>query len=272
MYKHLTENNMKDIIIKYLLKLPYCVCLGIFIYSCSNKNDLHSLSLKKINKLSEKGILIDTLFNCKQKSIYILQIDKPHGIDDYNRYFALVKDLEQSSKLIYVMDNIAPNMNAIVSREYFSLIDWRKPYPGWGWFYMKNNKLENELPLMDNILDTIGSHGQCFLLKETNGYISYFSSEKMNKESKIELNYGAFVLKNQISLDSLNYGLYKLNAANLELISNHGDDLLKQKDGVFYIPSPGYDVVTKFKISKLVHIIDSTAKQTVFPQRINMSN
>ena len=99
-----------------------------------------------------------------------------------------------------------------------------------------------------------------------NGY--YIIGNKSMARTKV--NYGNIISGKlrDVSFDSLPYGLYKLKGDSIEKISDETNDIHLQKNGLFFVPPPGFDVIRKYLKSAVLNKIDSISKLSHYPARI----
>lgn len=114
------------------------------------------------------------------------------------------------------------------------------------------------------IMDSLKKQYKNDFLKEVNGYISVYRNGLVIKE----LNYGNYATKfKNLDFDGLSY---KLSSDTLKIISDNGNNLIHQKEGVFFIPSPGYDIIRKYSKKRVLKIIDSVYRLSEKPDKIKI--
>ena len=162
-----------------------------------------------------------------------------------------------SEDIVYVIDKSSEDVWRL-SKGYFSSIKLSND-EGWGWFYIKEGKLMSELPEIKSIIDSLepDTSNKGFYIWESNGNIFFNIDGKPVKF----LSYGNLVTKNSLfNFDSLDYKLYKLDGDSLRAVSENGNDLIKQQDGIYFIPSPGYPVGRKYSKAQIMNALDSASK------------
>ncbi len=101
-------------------------------------------------------------------------------------------------------------------------------------------------------------------------YGDKFIWTQANKTIKT-LDYGNLVTKfRDTDFDNLDYNFYKLQGDSLVTISNNGDDILKQKNGIFFIPRPGYGIIEKYSIKEIIIAIDSVSRLSLPPRSLEI--
>jgi len=227
-----------------------------FLINCRDRNDYVLLTHSDIKKEYE----IDTLERYPEKGLYLVGTTVNHAFGKFDFYYSIIKTRQGHKDLVYaIKDN---RFWPRTSKEYISLV---KPYPQsqWGWFCLHNNKAGNDLPGMDKILDTLNAtKPKDNFIQETNGYIRFYLNGTIVKS----LNYGHFITKfKDINFDSLDYNLYQLKGDSLVIVSMNGNDLLEQREGIFFVPPPGYGLIAKFNKQEIYSTIDSVSKLSSVP-------
>ena len=70
---------------------------------------------------------------------------------------------------------------------------------------------------------------------------------------------------------NLAYRLYKLNSGTLQIVSNNVDDLMKQQDGLYFVPSPGFGVLRLYDKMEIFSLLDSISCLRPVPDVIKIS-
>lgn len=192
----------------------------------------------------------------------IIMINKHSGIDDFTSNIAFVK----SNQYYFQIQN-AKKLGYRLSNEYLAYIEDNR-IANYGWFAIKNGIILNKLDNIDYILDSLNLSDKEYFIRETNGYIDFYLLGRVQKT----LNYSDFVLNDKnINVDNLDYGLYKLDSGMLKLLSHDGNDIENQKDGVFFVSSPGYGIVEKYRIGDILSAVDSISKLKNSPNNFKVS-
>ncbi len=85
------------------------------------------------------------------------------------------------------------------------------------------------------------------------------------------VDYGSFVTRYKIKdFPNLDFKLYKVVDGRLIIISEDGDDLFRQTDGLYFLPPPGYDVTRFFDKKTLLSLVDSVSKLPSPPEKIKL--
>jgi hypothetical protein len=86
-----------------------------------------------------------------------------------------------------------------------------------------------------------------------------------------KLNLGEFLIRNDsVNYDELDYGIYQVKNARLVKINNDGSKLLEQVDGLYFVPSLGFNAVVVKKMSDILPEIDATLKMRSLPKEIRI--
>ena len=218
--------------------------------------------------LREKKILsnarIDTIESYANGNIYLLGVTENHAFGKFDYYYAMsTTSLFTDDSIVYEIEKT--NYSGRIGKDFIALVA-KGEIANWGWFNLENGKIKG-LPHANRISDSLRLINNEYFLRETNGYFSFYQNGKVVKE----MNYGDFVTKYEnINFNELDYGLYKLIGDSLVAVSKDGNDLLKQKTGVFFVPLPGYDVKQLFEKSKIIHVVDSISKLQRNPRIIEL--
>jgi hypothetical protein len=234
----------------------------LFFFSCSNKN---KLLLKKIEINSDYEI--DILNYDAQTNVYIWLLTENYTFGRMKSYLATAKKISKDKWLIYKISfNDYCSRN---SKKYIAFTD-ECDRSSWGWFALKNGKISNELPNINHLRDSIDKAAPTgIFVKENNGYISKLK----NGIVVTEINYGNIVTKyTQLNFDSLDHLLYKLDGDSIKVVSSNIHDVTRQKDGIYFVPAPGYFIARKFEKKKIYQLVDSVSKLSHPPGLIKVSD
>lgn len=231
----------------------------IFLFSSCKDNNSLTLTKTELRNFDE----IDTIeyYPLRHSMILGVTISQPFGQYDYFHVFAK----KAYNKEIFFRIERDKKVGTRVSKDYISFV---KGYgeTNWGWFYFINGKIQDSLPLIVQIKDSLKNiYPKETHINSTAGYLTIYKNGKI-----IEIiNYGEFILdsKNK-NLDSLNYSLYKFENGKLKIMSNNGDDLFNQKEGLFFIPKPGYGVLSKYNKQEILNVMDSVSQLSRVPQKL----
>jgi hypothetical protein len=259
------KQQIGGMIIKNKIKYSICSLLYFFFFlcGCNNKFISNKLVLTKIS-LPENAI-VDTIESYANKGCYLINIKINRAFDDFTNYKAFLKtgSLKNNKPIIYKIES---DKNGIrVSKKFIAIVEGYGT-SNWGWFNLYDSKINDSLPNLNHLLDSLkASRSNETFFQERNGYITEFINGKIIRLN----NYGNLITKNyKLDFDSLDYGLYKLNNNNLILMSKNGNDIFKQKEGVFFIPSPGYGVIEKFDKYRIFDKLDSLYQLDLMPNYI----
>jgi hypothetical protein len=230
----------------------YALCF--ILTSCRHDNSCFTLKLFSLKAEYE----IDSIENDEQSGSYLIGIAENRPFGNFEYHLAIAKTTSKRGNVVYSIENFRNSYR--VSYNYLALV---KPYgvTNWGWFLIDSGKIGKELPGMMSILDSLESNEKLYM-NERNGYIVFYEKEKVVKR----LNYGNFVTKYKyLNFDSLPYQIYKLDGDSLIIASKDGNSLFSQKNGVYFVPSPGYGVVCKVEKMKVYRAFDSVFNSKSLP-------
>jgi hypothetical protein len=245
----------KIVTMRILYLCTISIFFGYLITGCYNEGML-VLTKSKI----DKNYQIDTIEAYPERGLYLVGVTINKALGKFDYGYSIIKRKYNSDDLVYTLID---NSNwPRVSKDYISLT---KIYTEskWGWFCLRDGKIMNNLPHMDKIIDSLK------LIKPTDVFIQEASGDiRFYKNGKIvkTFDYGYFETKyKDQKFDSLDYKLYKLDGDSLNVVSNDGNDLFRQRDGVYFIPPPGYGVLNKFSKQNIFDAVDSVSRLTSPP-------
>lgn len=233
--------------------LIFFTVFGI-LSSCTNEN---GFVLKKHKLLEEE---IDTLKYYPKQDLYLLNdIDRGY-LGDFKSQFVFAKKGKSIGYRIETGD-----LRLTISNRYLGLApdgDFSS-----GWFYINKHKVDPILPKADSISSRLQhSYPNCFI-HEDNGLFSVYDKGELLKT----FHYGSAISNNlNLGFDNLTYGVYSLSNGSLRMVSNDGRKLLIQSDGVYFVPSPGYNAIAVRELDDfLVKINEIIGKDKMeFTERI----
>lgn len=238
------------------------ILLTIFLFlfiACKNNESLYL----KLENDSKKNEITDTLGYWPQHEMFLFEGRDYGFLGEFSTNYLFIKK-KSNKQLIYQIENVSNKVDIVVSKDYFAFVEPYADYKNYGWFFLEKGKV-GKLPFLDNFMDSLKSVYSSYFIKEINGYIELYQNGKIEKT----LNYGTFILKDK-NLDSLDYGLYKIGNNDITLLSKDGNELKKQQDGLFFVPSPGYGVIAKCTIKDIINTIDSISKLESSPKNIRV--
>jgi hypothetical protein len=222
------------------------------------------LTLKKISLPANSEV--DTLEMNRAQDLCILGVTEDKIFDNFDHYYAVSRISTNTRASVYkVLDN---GYSQRISKDYIANVN--KNESSWGWFNIINGHRVDSLPRAAKILDSLKSvYPRDLYITKANGYFLIYDQGKV----VTTLNYGNLILgNNEINYDSLNYGLYKLSSNGIAMVSNKGNDLEDQKNGLFYIPLPGYGLLQKFSKQEIYRKVDSVYTLGDLPDKIEFSS
>ncbi len=74
----------------------------------------------------------------------------------------------------------------------------------------------------------------------------------------------------KIDFESLDYNLYKLVNNDLKVVSKSGKDLFSQKDGLYFLPPPGYNINRYYEKQRILQLVDSISHLTKHPLKVKL--
>jgi hypothetical protein len=242
---------------------PYCKILAILFLFSHVSCKYSTLTLEKISLPANSKV--DTLEMNWAQNLCILGVTEDKLFDSFDFYYAVSRISTNKRGLVY---RVLKNGNSQrISKDYIANVN--KDESSWGWFNIIDGRRVDSLPWGARILDSLKSvYPRDLFIKESNGFFSIYDQGKV----VTSLNYGNLIFGNhEINYDSLKYGLYKLSSNGIEVVSNNGNDLEYQKNGVFYIPLPGYGLIQKFSKQEIYRKVDSVYTLGDLPDKIEVT-
>lgn len=241
------------------------IALYLLLISCSHSFNDEKLVFNKteLNQqdLNNKIVEIDTIESYSEKGIYFVNIITNKAFGKFSMIYGMIKKVNQANDIVYLIET-KDSIGIRASKDYIFTVKFFDN--AWGWFYRKNNTTVDTLPMIHKILDSIKliESNKSFYIAESNGNIFF----NLNGKHVKFLNYGNIITKYKTwNFDSLDYKLYKLVGDSLIIRSNNANDLINEKEGIFFIPKPGYEVVSKFDKNKVFSDLDSISKLQSHP-------
>jgi len=243
----------------------FCVFswIALFLGGCRTCNRGILLTLGTIDSRSE----VDTIEKYPNRNLYLVNIIHNATFGRFSMNYAVIENSNLSREILYNLNSPAGVVGR-VSKRYIAYVKATNDL-NWGWFRIKDGKSVGELPGMKGIIDSLRSaYPEPTFIKDVNGYIFLYLNGRVVKN----LNYGQFVVANgaNIDFDSMAYNLYRLDSDKLQVISAGVDDLFNQQSGVFYIPSPGYGIVSKYDKREILNAVDSVSRMNSPPSTIEI--
>lgn len=236
------------------MKIKAIIFLSMIFVFFSCTNDYSVIKLKMIDLNRENRYQIKPIKEFSPE-ITFARLDRSRGIDDFTIRYIFIKKIREK-KLVY---QIETSKDIVLFRDSFAIVQQYNGPINYGWFFLVDGK-ELRLPLMDNIMDSLRTNYGEYFINSTNGYIQFHEDGQVKKT----VNYGNYILKD-VNFEKLEYGLYKIEDQNLTQISKNGNELKDQKNGLFFVPSPGYGVIAQYPIQPLLNAIDSVYELKVAP-------
>lgn len=240
-----------------LIRNIILICYSTLILACGNEHDfvLEELAITK-------NMTIDTLENYSPNNVSLVLIKDNGSLGEFKKRFAFVKRVDHSPPIVYEIKGGIIR----ITIESIALVNTNEK-ANFGWFPIVNGKILGEIPDINDVLTKVKSENQNNFIQENNGIFTLFNNGKIVKE----INYGNFLPNYEnYDFDSLGYGVYCLKESGLHKVSDDGNKLFEQNNGLYYIPSPGYGLVSMRSKERILSIIDSISKLKVKPMRLKI--
>lgn len=251
----------RPLIFRFLL--PGLILLELNCCKNNQSLDFKISDLKTVDR-------VDTIDIIPDQQVYILGLYRHLPLGHFTYDLGLLKQLKDGNQVFYEA-HINPNILRI-SSAYLAFVDYAHGFHNVGWYYVKNNQLQDSLVGFQKIGDSISTTFPIgTYIDITKNCITVY----LNSQPKKRFYYEEFALNNKgDSLETLNYGLYILEKGDLKKVSDNGEDIYKKTEGTFYIPAPGLGITAKWEKSKLLKILDSVSSQRnpISNFSINQSN
>jgi hypothetical protein len=219
----------------------------VVITGCNHKKLL-------LTKEALKQSTVDTIEINEENNILLLGEKTNRGpFGDFDYYCFVVKKRLGQSDLSYKINIYFPT----ISWAYISETELFQGSKASGWFCVKNHKISTPLPSVGKIIDSLKQTNKGYFISERNGHFPFYVNGKEIKS----VNYGNLMTKyKKLNFDSLEYKLYKLSSDSFIVVSNDGNQLVNQEDGIYFVPKPGYKVIARYDKQEIMRIVDSVSK------------
>ncbi|SDK58182.1 hypothetical protein SAMN04487898_109188 [Pedobacter sp. ok626] len=224
--------------------------------SCTKEN---GFVLKKHKLLKEE---IDTIKYYPKQDLYLLNDIDRGFLGEFKNQFVFVKKGEFIGYRIETGD-----LALKISERYLGLAPYRDFSSGW--FQINRHKVDRKLPKADSISSQLQHSYPDYFIREDNGVFSVYDKGERLKT----FHYGAIIInKLNLDFDNLAYGIYCLSNGSLRMVSNDGRKLLIQPDGIYFVPSPGYNAMVARELDDFLIKIDeiNSKGEMEFIERIFM--
>lgn len=238
-----------------MLKLSIICCCLALILCCGKKNAV-VLEMTKFNT----EINGDTIWKHIPSKLFLVKVKDYGHLDEFRNQFVFIKKNPDKQSFAYKITD--KDYDVRVSSDYLYFVNQNDH--SFGWFYIKDGHLLPKLPEIDSILKIVEAKNKFFFIREDEGIISIFDNGIVLRK----IHYGSYFINKEIQFNDLEYGLYRLQNKGLTKLSNNGSMLLKQKDGLYYVPYPGYNVNRAYSLNKISNKLDSLALLKKQPKRI----
>ena len=205
------------------------------------------------NKSDFKGKEIhDTIESFPDRGIYVLSLEDPGFLGHFSWNLGIVKVDKNNQNNFIKYETEIKNQSFRISKDYIAYVDIHTSESGW--FCIKNGKILDTLPSIEKFIDSVRFVSpENIFIQEKNGFIEALVNGKIVHR----YNYGSFITKNnQMNYDSLDLGLYRIQNNKLVKFSKEPNDLFKQHEGLFFVPYPGYNLLSKFRKEEILSSIE----------------
>jgi hypothetical protein len=250
-------NKSKKKIVFLFSSIVLIVLISLFFGENKSRFNFHKFEIPNLAS-------VDTIEVVKGRDICILGISVPRLLDNFDYYVVINKSTKGKSDILYKIDGKKSRIR--VSKDYFAIVTF--PESKWGWFCIKEGKIENKLPNINRFKDSLKKqYSDSSFIQDSDGYIRIYLNGKVIKS----VNYGNLATRlKELNFDSLDYHVYKLQGDSLIVALDSTDSLFNQMNGVFFIPSPGYGVIKKCRKIDVFRVIDSVSVLKEQPNEISI--
>lgn len=222
--------------------------------ACKNDRTL------RLEKYTIKSDDIDTIAHFVKNDLYLLEVRDYRFLGDFRSEYIFIGKRDSVG---YKIDS--DNLQIELSKKYLGLV--KEGDKSYGWFNINQNKINSSMPKVDSIVANLEKISTNRFVEENNGIFKIYDNGKLLKK----LNLGEFLIRNDsVNYDELDYGIYQVKNARLVKINNDGSKLLEQVDGLYFVPSPGFNAVVVKKMSDILPEIDATLKMRSLPKEIRI--
>lgn len=230
-------------------------------------------------------LVLVCLFGCKEESTlkldrYVLQSENIDTLAYYSKYhinllrvrdYGYLGDFKSEYVFLSNEDSIgykvdSKDFDVEFSNLYLGLV--KKEKASFGWFYVEKHQVASSIAKVDSIVTALERMYLGKIVHERNGFFTIYDNGKLVKK----LNLGEFLIDNDsVDFDDLEFGIYQVKKRNLVKVNNDGTKLLQQIDGLYFVPSPGSNVVTFWKMNDVLSKISTAVKSQSLPKDIKIN-
>ena len=216
-----------------------------------------TLRFEKYNLRSDD---IDTIAHFVKEDLYLLEVRDYRFLGDFRNEYVFIRERDRVG---YKID--CDNLQIELSKKYLGLV--KEGDRSYGWFNINQHKVNSSMPKVDSIVMNLEKISTTQFVKENHGIFEIYNNGKLLKR----LNLGEFLIKNDsINYDELDYGIYQVKNERLVKINNDVSKLLEQVDGLYFVPSPGFNAVAVKKLSDILPEINTTLKMSSLPKEVRI--
>ncbi|RQO73962.1 hypothetical protein DBR43_00715 [Pedobacter sp. KBW06] len=213
-----------------------------------------------MEKYALKSENLDTLAYFAKHGVYLLEVRDYGFLGDFKSEYVFTG---RKDSLGYKIDS--DNLQIELSEKYLGLVK-EGDYSS-GWFNIKQHKIISSLPKVDSIVASLGKIPADQVLHEKNGIFTIYDKGRLVRKFTL----GEFLIKkDSVNYDDLEFGIYQVKNEGLVKVNNDGTKLSEQKDGLYFIPSPGFNVVNFKQLNDILPEISATLKKYPLPEEINI--
>lgn len=215
----------------------------------------------KLDRYVLESESVDTLAYYSKYQIYLLRVRDYGHLGEFNSGYVFLRNQDSIG---YKVDS--KDYDVEFSNLYIGLV--KKEKVSFGWFYVEKHQIASSMAKVDSIQMTLEEMYSGKIIHERNGFYTIYDNGKLLKK----LNLGEFLIENDsVDFDNLDFGIYKVEKRNLVKINNDGTKLLQQMDGLYFVPSPGLNVVTFRKMNDVLSKINTTFKSQSLPKDLKIN-
>ena len=245
---------MHTIILKLLSKINICMLFIACLLSCKNEKTF------RLEKYALRSENLDTVAYFAKHDIYLLGVKDYGFLGDFKSGYVFTG---RKDSLGYKIDS--DNLQVELSKKYLGLIN--EGDHSSGWFNVKEHKVLSSIPKVDSIVVSLEKIPANQLVQENNGIFTIYAQGKLVRKFTL----GEFLIKNDsVNYDDLEFGIYRVKNERLVKVNNDGTKLSEQIDGLYFVPSPGFNVINFRQLNDILPEISAALKKHPLPEEIRI--
>jgi hypothetical protein len=241
-------------LIMFLGKINICMLFIACLLACKSDESF------RLERYALKSEDIDTVAYFAKHDIYLLEVRDYGFLGDFKSEHIFIG---RKDTVGYKID--CDNLQIELSERYLGLV--KEGDNSYGWFNVQQHKVISSIPKVDSIVANLEKIPANQIVHENNGVIKIYNKGKLLRK----FNLGEFLIKkDSVNYDDLEFGIYQVKNEHLVKINNDGAKLSEQIDGLYFVPSPGFNVIAFRRLNDILPEINAALKKHPLPEEIRI--